>query len=480
MNQADIGLVGLAVMGQNLALNFHDHGYRVAVHNRTASRTGAFLAGAAAGTGIVGCDSPAQLAGCLSRPRIVLLMVKAGQAVDATLDALLPHLEAGDIVIDGGNSHPRDTGRRVAALAKRGLLFVGCGISGGEEGARRGPALMPGGNRAAWPRLRPLLEAVAARVDDRPCCSWIGPQGAGHFVKMVHNGIEYGDLQLIGEAYQLLREGLGMEPERLAALFGRWNAGPLESYLIEITARILAVKEADGRPLIDAILDVAGQKGTGRWTGIEALELNTPLTAISEAVFARDLSARRDERLRAAAVLPRPQQALRPPEEGNVAAIHDALYAAKIISYAQGFMLLKDAAEAFGWQLDYHDIALDWRGGCIIRSVFLNDIAQAFEADPQLDNLLLAPFFAGRLAEAEAGWRRALTLGIGLGIPLPATSSALAFFDGYRCPRLPAGLLQAQRDYFGAHTYERVDAARGVFFHTDWDGVASPAKDHHD
>ncbi|MGE4543572.1 MAG: decarboxylating NADP(+)-dependent phosphogluconate dehydrogenase [Pedobacter sp.] len=480
MKKADIGLIGLAVMGQNLALNIQDHGYRVAVYNRTAARTDAFLAEAAANSTIIGCHSVSELVACLPRPRMVLLMVKAGQAVDDTLELLRSCLEAGDIIIDGGNSHPNDTKRRVTALAEQNLLFVGCGISGGEEGARRGPSLMPGGNVAAWPHIRPILEAIAARVDDQPCCRWIGPQGAGHFVKMVHNGIEYGDMQLIGEAYHLLRFGMQLDTDQLAELFSRWNEGPLNSYLIEITGRILAAKETNGLPLIDSILDTAGQKGTGLWTGIEALQLGTPLTTISEAVFARALSSRRDERMRASAQF---NSALQSPvklEKDSVAAIHDALYAAKIISYAQGFMLLKDAANAFGWHLDYQSIALIWRGGCIIRSIFLNDIAAAFETDSQLENLLLAPFFVEQLGKAENGWRQAIIMGVELGIPLPALSSALAFFDGYRCPSLPANLLQAQRDYFGAHTYERTDQPRGTFFHTDWETFHSPHKDRHD
>lgn len=469
MNKADIGLIGLAVMGQNLALNIRDHGFRVAVYNRTAAKTDTFLASPEASDGIVGCYAMADLAAALARPRKVLLMVKAGRAVDDSIALLLPHLEAGDIIVDGGNSHPDDTRRRVAALAEKSLLFVGCGISGGEEGARRGPSLMPGGNAEAWPHIRSIFEAIAARVDDRPCCRWIGPQGAGHFVKMVHNGIEYGDLQLIGEAYHLLRTGLGMTAKHLADLFHRWNDGPLNSYLIGITGRILAVRDRDGMPLIDHILDTAGQKGTGRWTGIEALRLNTPLSTINEAVFARNLSARREERLLAARHFGAVDRDSVNAEDGVVQAIHDALYASKIVSYAQGFMLLKDAAAAYGWDLDYRGIALIWRGGCIIRSVFLNDIAAAYESAPDLQNLLLAPFFAGQLRQAEAGWRRAVTAGIKLGIPLPAMGSSLAFFDGYRCTALPANLLQAQRDYFGAHTYERTDRPRGTFFHTDWD-----------
>ncbi|APG25286.1 decarboxylating NADP(+)-dependent phosphogluconate dehydrogenase [Syntrophotalea acetylenica] len=469
MEQADIGVVGLAVMGQNLALNIRDHGYRVAVYNRTTARTESFAASPEANHGILPCFSIDGLALALKRPRKILLMVSAGKAVDDTLGLLVPHLEAGDIIIDGGNSHPDDTRRRSTALSAQKLLFVGCGISGGEQGARHGPSLMPGGNPDAWPHIRPIFEAIAARVDGQPCCRWIGPQGAGHFVKMVHNGIEYGDLQLIGETYHLLRSGLHMSPEQLSGLFHRWNRGPLNSYLIDITARILSARDDDGTPLIDKILDTAGQKGTGRWTAIEALKLNTPLTTINEAVFARNLSARREERLLAAQ---QPAAPLRPwpkADEETLQFAHDALYASKIISYAQGFMLLKDAASAYDWDLDYRGIALIWRGGCIIRSIFLDDIAAAFDADPELQSLLLAPFFAGQLRRAETGWRQALTLGIGLGIPLPAMAASLTFFDGYRCARLPANLLQAQRDFFGAHTYERTDRPRGTFFHTDWD-----------
>lgn len=469
MEQADIGVVGLAVMGQNLALNIRDHGYRVAVYNRTTARTEAFAASPEANHGILPCFSIDGLALALKRPRKILLMVSAGKAVDDTLGLLVPHLEAGDIIIDGGNSHPDDTRRRSTALSAQKLLFVGCGISGGEQGARHGPSLMPGGNPDAWPHIRPIFEAIAARVDGQPCCRWIGPQGAGHFVKMVHNGIEYGDLQLIGETYHLLRSGLHMSPEQLSGLFHRWNRGPLNSYLIDITARILSARDDDGTPLIDKILDTAGQKGTGRWTAIEALKLNTPLTTINEAVFARNLSARREERLLAAQQPAAPLRAWPKVDEETLQFAHDALYASKIISYAQGFMLLKDAASAYDWDLDYRGIALIWRGGCIIRSIFLDDIAAAFDADPELQSLLLAPFFAGQLRRAETGWRQALTLGIGLGIPLPAMAASLTFFDGYRCARLPANLLQAQRDFFGAHTYERTDRPRGTFFHTDWD-----------
>lgn len=480
MKKADIGIIGLAVMGQNLALNIQDHGYRVAAYNRTDARTDAFLDGPAAGSNIIGCYSMAELAAALPRPRIVLLMVKAGRAIDDTINLLLPHLDDGDIIVDGGNSHFQDTRRRVAELARKNLLFVGCGISGGEEGARRGPSLMPGGNISAWPHIRPVLEAIAARVDDAPCCRWIGPHGAGHFVKMVHNGIEYGDLQLIGETYHLLRFGLGMDTDRLAELFHRWNEGPLNSYLIEITGHILSARDTDGQPLIDAILDTAGQKGTGRWTAVEALQLGTPLTAINEAVFARSLSARRDERLLAAQTLGKTARSPAAPETESVAAVHNALYAAKIISYAQGFMLLRDAARTFDWELDLCGLSLIWRGGCIIRSIFLNDIAAAFKADPRLENLILAPFFAEQLRTAESGWRRAVTRGVSLGIPLPAMSSSLAFFDGYRCANLPANLLQAQRDYFGAHTYERIDQPRGKFFHTDWSDLAPVREDFHD
>ncbi len=470
MVAADIGLIGLAVMGQNLVLNMNDHGFTVAVYNRTTAKIDAFLQGPAKGTAIVGAYSIAELTDSLKTPRRVMLMVKAGNAVDQFIAELLPHLQAGDVIIDGGNSLYTDTDRRTATLAAQGILYIGTGISGGEAGARFGPSVMPGGNQAAWPIVKPILQAIAARVNGEPCCQWVGENGAGHYVKMVHNGIEYGDMQLIGEAYQLLREGLGLDAAELQTIFARWNEGVLESYLIEITGHILGVREADGTPLIDSILDSAGQKGTGKWTGINALELGIPLTLISEAVFARFLSARKDERRQAAKMLGKSNKPLAGDTAIYIGAIHDALYAAKIISYAQGYMLMRAAAQAYGWNLSYGDIALMWRGGCIIRSRFLGNIKQAFEKNPALKNLLLDDFFISAIQQADAGWRKAVTLGIELGIPTPALSSALAFYDGYRSERLPANLLQAQRDYFGAHTYERVDRPRGEFFHTEWSG----------
>jgi len=470
MAQADIGLIGLAVMGQNLVLNMNDHGFKVAVYNRTASKTDDFLSGPAQNTAIIGSYSIEELVSQLKTPRAVMLMVKAGQVVDQFIEQLLPHLEAGDIIIDGGNSNYTDTNRRTEALAKQGLRFLGTGISGGEEGARHGPSVMPGGNPEAWPVVKPILQAIAAKVEGETCCQWVGEKGAGHYVKMVHNGIEYGDMQLISEAYHLMRAGLGLPVDKLQSVFEQWNQGVLDSYLIEITGHILKVSDADGSPLLDKILDTAGQKGTGKWTGIDALDLGVPLTLISEAVFARCLSARKTERLKAAQILTRDQAAFAGDAEAAIAAIHDALYASKIISYAQGYMLMREAAQEYGWQLSYGDIALMWRGGCIIRSQFLGNIKQAFDKNPDLENVLLDDFFAREIKRAETGWRKAVILGIELGIPTPAFSSALAFYDGYRSTRLPANLLQAQRDYFGAHTYERVDQPKGAFFHTDWTG----------
>lgn len=470
MSSADIGLIGLAVMGQNLALNIDDHGFRVAVYNRTQSTTDDFISGPANGTRIVSTDSVAALVTALPRPRKVILMVRAGQAVDQVIGQLLPLLEPGDIILDGGNSHFSDSNRRYQALSEKGIRFVGCGISGGEEGARHGPSVMPGGDDSAWPEIRQILQSIAAKVDGEPCCQWIGPQGSGHYVKMVHNGIEYGDMQLISEAYNLMRTGLQMTTEEIKQAFQEWNLGVLDSYLIEITAEILGVKDADGSPLLDKILDAAGQKGTGKWTGISALELGIPLTLIGEAVFSRCLSALKEERQRAEKMYPRPQPVFNGDRDATVSALHDALYASKIISYAQGYMLMREAVAEYDWRLAYGDIALMWRGGCIIRSRFLNNIKQAFERNPALENLLLDDFFIGEIQRAEAGWRKTASLGIEIGIPLPAFTSALAFFDGYRSGRLPANLLQAQRDYFGAHTYERIDRPRGEFFHTDWSG----------
>ena len=467
---ADVGLVGLAVMGQNLALNMADHGHRVAVFNRTTSRVDEFVAGAGRHDNILGTHSLAALADELARPRRIVLMVKAGAPVDQTIDGLLPFLEPGEVVIDGGNSHYPDSIRRTRELADRGILFLGTGISGGEEGARHGPSIMPGGNPDAWPLTRDLLRSIAATADGEPCCNWVGEGGAGHYVKMVHNGIEYGDMQLIAEAYHLMRAGLAMPLDDIQRAFSQWNSGVLDSYLIEITADILGRRDTDGTPLVDRILDSAGQKGTGKWTSADALALGMPLTLISEAVFARFLSALKDERSEAAVQLPRAvdAEAAAPDVAALAADLHDALYASKIVSYAQGFMLMRAAADRYGWQLDYGNIAALWRAGCIIRSRFLDDIREAFADSPDLTNLLLAPFFTDAVARALPGWRRTVAFAVRSGIPMPAMSAALAFYDGYRSERLPANLIQAQRDYFGAHTYERTDAPRGEFFHTDW------------
>ncbi len=469
--KANIGLIGLAVMGQNLVLNMNDHGFKVAVYNRTTSTVDEFLAGPAKGTQVIGTHSLAELVDSLQSPRVVMLMVKAGAVVDQYIEQLIPLLSAGDIIVDGGNSLFTDTNRRTAALQEKGLNYIGTGVSGGEEGARNGPSIMPGGNKAAWPAVKSIFQAISAQVDGQPCCEWVGDNGAGHYVKMVHNGIEYGDMQLICEAYQLLSEGLGLSADELHAIFAEWNQGVLSSYLTEITAAILAYKDADGLPLVDKILDTAGQKGTGKWTGINALDLGIPLTLIGESVFARCLSAQKSERVKAAKILPKPVQAtFSGDKQAIIDAVRDALYAAKIISYAQGFSLMREASKEYNLALNYGEIALMWRGCCIIRSQFLNDIKQAYDADPELENLLVADFFAEAMRKADAGWRKAVVLGVERCIPTPAFSSALAYYDGYRTERLPANLLQAQRDYFGAHTYERVDQPRGQFFHTDWTG----------
>lgn len=470
MERADISLIGLAVMGQNLALNMNDHGFKVVVYNRTATTTDEFLNGPAKNTTISGVYSLAELVVTLKKPRIVMLMVKAGAVVDNLIKQLLPHLETGDIIIDGGNSLYKDTQRRTKALSEQGIRFIGTGISGGETGARFGPAIMPGGNPTAWMEIRPILQAIAAQVDGEPCCQWVGENGAGHYVKMVHNGIEYGDMQLIAEAYHLLREGLKLPVEELSPVFAEWNQGVLESYLIEITSQILKVTAEDGSLLVDKILDTAGQKGTGKWTGIDALDLGVPLTLITEAVFARCLSSLKAERMKSALLLTSDKKTFVGDIKTAIVAIHDALYASKIISYTQGYMLMREAAKEYSWNLSYGDIALMWRGGCIIRSQFLNKIKQAFDNKPGLESLLLDNFFATEIKKAEAGWRKTVMLGVQLGIPTPAFSSALAFYDGYRSEYLPANLLQAQRDYFGAHTYERVDKPRGQFFHTNWTG----------
>ncbi len=469
--QADIGMIGLAVMGQNLVLNMDDHGFTVAVYNRTTGEVDRFLANEAHGTNVIGTHSLAELVASLKRPRRVMMMVKAGAPVDQVINQLVPLLEEGDIIIDGGNSHFPDSTRRTQELAAKGILFLGTGVSGGEVGARFGPSIMPGGAPAAWPHVKPIFQGIAARVaDGSPCCDWVGEEGAGHFVKMVHNGIEYGDMQLICEAYDLLQHGLGMTADEMSAVFKGWNTGKLDSYLIEITAEILAYKDADGAPLVDKILDAAGQKGTGKWTAVAALDNGIPLTLIGEAVFARALSALKEERMAAAPVLGSPIPRYTGDRAAFIADLSAALFASKIVSYTQGYMLMRSASEEFGWKLAYGNIALMWRGGCIIRAAYLDDIKAAFDTDPGLTNLLLAPFFREQMQQAEAGWRRVMAAAVTLGIPVPAMSSALAFYDGYRRGRLPANLLQAQRDYFGAHTYERVDKPRGEFFHTNWTG----------
>lgn len=468
--KADIGLVGLAVMGQNLVLNMNDNGFTVSVYNRTTSKVDEFLEGPAKGSNVLGFHELKSFVESLKAPRRVMLMVKAGPVVDAFIEQLVPYLDKGDIIIDGGNSLYNDSDRRTHELHKKGILFIGSGVSGGEEGARHGPSLMPGGNHAAWSHIKPIFQSIAAHVDGEPCCDWVGNDGAGHYVKMVHNGIEYGDMQLICEAYQMMREGLGMNGDEIQQVFAEWNDGVLDSYLIEITRDILAVRDEDGELLIDHILDTAGQKGTGKWTGMNALDLGIPLTLIGEAVFARCLSALKDERVRAAKVLPAMTATFDGDKKEMVNAIRDALYASKIISYAQGYMLMREAAEIYGWELNYGGIALMWRGGCIIRSQFLSKIRDAFDLNPELDNLLLDDFFIEAITEALPGWRKAVGTAVALGVPAPTFSSALSFYDGYRSERLPANLLQAQRDYFGAHTYERIDKPRGEFFHTNWTG----------
>ena len=468
--KADIGLIGLAVMGQNLILNMNDHGFTVAVYNRTTEKVTRFVEGEAKGRDIIGTYTLAELSAALKRPRRVMLMVQAGRAVDVVIEQLLPHLEPGDIVIDGGNSNYEDSRRRAQELEAQGFLYAGVGVSGGEEGARFGPSIMPGGSPAAWPHLKPIFQAIAAKVaDGTPCCDWLGRDGAGHFVKMVHNGIEYGDMQLISEAFHLLQSGLGMDHEQMSEAFRRWNDGPLDSYLIEITGDILAFRDEAGEPLVEKILDTAGQKGTGRWVADASLEHGTPLTLISEAVFARFLSALKDERRRASAVLTGP--GVTPDAAGLLLEdVEQALYASKIISYTQGYMLLHAVDEALGWELNHGSIAQMWREGCIIRSGFLDHITAAWNNNPKLGNLLLDDYFRGQIEKAQTGWRRVVAWASLAGIPVPAMSSALSFFDGFRHERLPANLLQAQRDYFGAHTYERVDRPRGEFYHTNWTG----------
>jgi len=471
-SSCDIGLIGLAVMGQNLVLNMNDHGFKVAVFNRTVSKVDDFLAHEAKGTGVVGAHSVEELTALLKRPRRVMLMVKAGDSVDQTIEHLLPHLEPGDIVIDGGNSLYTDSNRRTKYLAAKGILFIGTGVSGGEEGARFGPSIMPGGNPAAWPHVKDIFQSIAAKVEDgTPCCDWVGEDGAGHYVKMVHNGIEYGDMQLICEAYDLLHRGLGLTADDLHTVFTEWNKGELDSFLIEISSHIFAKKDEDGQPLVDKILDTAGQKGTGKWTVISALDTGQPVTLIGESVFARCLSALKEERAAASKILQGPPvKALYSDRAAFIEDVRRALYCSKIVSYAQGYMLLRAAAKENGWNLNMGGIALMWRGGCIIRSRFLGKIKEAFDKNPAIQNLLLDSFFSAAINQYQASWRRAQVRAVELGVPTPAFSTALAFYDGYRADRLPANLLQAQRDYFGAHTYERIDQPRGQFFHTNWTG----------
>ncbi|HXB72438.1 MAG TPA: decarboxylating NADP(+)-dependent phosphogluconate dehydrogenase [Candidatus Acidoferrales bacterium] len=468
---ADIALIGLAVMGQNLIMNMNDHGYIVVAYNRTVSKVDEFLNEAAKGTNIIGAHSVEEMARLLKRPRKIMLMVKAGQAVDDFIEMVLPHLEPGDLIIDGGNSHFPDTIRRTKYLESKGMLFVGTGVSGGEEGARFGPSMMPGGSVAAWPLVKEIFQAICAKTPaGEPCCDWMGEDGAGHYVKMVHNGIEYGDMQLICEAYQLMKEGLGMSNQEMHDVLTEWNKGELDSYLIEITRDILGYKDEKGEYTVDKILDTAGQKGTGKWTSVSSLDLGMPLTLIGEAVYARCLSALKDERVAAARILRAPQFQFQGDKAVFVEDIRQALLASKIVSYAQGFMLLREAAREYHWNLNYGAIAMVWRAGCIIRSAFLDKIKVAFAANPDLRNLLLDDYFHGVIDRCQKSWRHTIATAVTAGVPAPAFTTALAFFDGYRSQRLPANLLQAQRDYFGAHTYERVDQPRGKFFHTNWTG----------
>jgi len=471
MKKADIGLIGLAVMGENLVMNMESKGFTVAVYNRTTEKVENFVNGRAAGKNIIGCYSLEELVANLAKPRKVFIMVKAGAAVDAMIEQLLPLLEDGDILIDGGNSHFPDTIRRTKYVEEKGKLYVGTGVSGGEEGALKGPSMMPGGSKAAWPYVKPIFQAICAKVENgAPCCDWVGEDGAGHFVKMVHNGIEYGDMQLICEAYQLMRVLLKMSDDEMHEVFKAWNETELDSYLIEITRDILAYKDTDGEPIVEKILDTAGQKGTGKWTGVAALDEGVPLTLIGEAVFARCLSAMKDERVEASKVFNRQIPEFAGDKAEFVEAIRQALFASKIISYAQGYTLMRSAAKTYHWDLNYGGIALMWRGGCIIRSVFLGKIKDAYDENPELSNLLLNPYFKQTIEKLVPAWRKVVAAAVSYGVAAPAMTSALSYFDGYTTECLPANLLQAQRDYFGAHTYERLDSPRGQFFHTNWTG----------
>ncbi len=466
---ADIGLIGLAVMGENLVLNMESKGYTVAVYNRTVEKVDKFISGRGKGKNFIGAHSIEELVKSLKSPRKVMMLVKAGKPVDDFIEKIIPYLEEGDIIIDGGNSHFPDTIRRTKYVESKGFRFIGTGVSGGEEGALKGPSIMPGGSDDAWPELKEIFQDIAAKVEGIPCCDWVGKDGAGHFVKMVHNGIEYGDMQLISEAYFIMKNLLGMSADDMHDIFAEWNKGDLDSYLIEITRDILAFKE-DGDALIEKILDTAGQKGTGKWTAISALDVGVPLTLIGESVFARILSSQKEERVEAAKILKGPEPEFSGNKDQFIASIKDALYASKIISYAQGYALMKEAAKEYNWDLNYGGIAQMWRGGCIIRSAFLGKITEAYNKNPDLQNMMLDPFFTEKLHQAQEGWRKVVATATLNGIPVPAFSSALAYFDGYRTERLPANMLQAQRDYFGAHTYERIDKPRGEFFHTNWTG----------
>ena len=472
MEKSDIGLIGLAVMGENLVLNMESKGFRVSVYNRTVEKVDKFVQGRGKDKNIFGARSLEEFVSSLKSPRKVFLMVKAGQAVDDFIEKLIPVLDPGDVIIDGGNTHFPDTARRTAYVESKGLLYIGTGVSGGEEGALKGPSMMPGGSPAAWPLVKPIFQGICAKVENgQPCCDWVGEGGAGHFVKMVHNGIEYGDIQLICECYHIMKELLGMSNEEMHETFAEWNKGDLDSYLVEITRDILAKKDEDGKYVLDYILDTAGQKGTGKWTAISALDAGVPLTLIGESVFARCLSAQKEERVAASKILQGPAPAKFTGDRKDfLEDLRKALFAAKVVSYAQGYALMKAAAKEYGWNLNYGGIALMWRGGCIIRSVFLGKIKEAFDNNPDIANILLNPYFSGKLAEAQSGWRNVLAQAIVNGVPAPCLSAALEYYDGYRCERLPANLLQAQRDFFGAHTYERTDMPRGQFFHTNWTG----------
>ncbi|MBN1795369.1 MAG: decarboxylating NADP(+)-dependent phosphogluconate dehydrogenase [Sedimentisphaerales bacterium] len=471
MSKADIAVVGLAVMGENLILNMESKGFTVACYNRTVEKVDNFINGRAKGKNIIGCHSPEEMVKNLKIPRRVMIMVKAGKAVDAVIEQVLPLLDDGDIIIDGGNSHFPDTIRRTKHVEDNGKLYIGTGVSGGEEGALLGPSMMPGGSPDAWPHVKTIFQAICAKTDKgEPCCDWVGENGSGHFVKMVHNGIEYGDMQMICETYQMMKEGLDMSNEEMHEVFAEWNKGELNSYLIEITRDILGYKDQDGNYVIDLILDTAGQKGTGKWTAIAALDLGQPLTLIGEAVFARCLSALKEKRVAASKVLSGPGKKFSGNKKTFINSLRKALYASKIVSYAQGYQLMRAAAAEYNWNLNYGGVALMWRGGCIIRSAFLGRIKKAFDKNPDIDNLLLDEFFKRAVEKAQTSWRRVVTTAVKLGIPIPAISAALAYYDGYRHERLPANLLQGQRDYFGAHTYERVDKPRGEFFHTNWTG----------